>query len=71
LLTARMAARDRRRFLLLTLLLLGAFLGHRNASLYIFLGICLATLRPRPVSGHVATAPAAPPPYSLAPVAPR
>lgn len=38
-----------RAFLILMLLLLGAFLRHRNAGLYIFLGLAVATLAPAPL----------------------
>lgn len=44
LLTAQMSRRHRRVMLALTVLLIGAFLAHRSASLYIFLGIAIATL---------------------------
>ena len=47
-LTKHIAARERRRFMILTLLLIGCFLGHRSAAPFIYLGIFLAAFCPLP-----------------------
>lgn len=49
-LTAQIDPRQRRALLTLTLLLTGAFLGHRNAGLFIFVGITIAIFRLAPRS---------------------
>jgi hypothetical protein len=44
-LTAHVPRKERQSLLTLTLLLIGCFLAHRNASLFIFVGVAIATLR--------------------------
>jgi hypothetical protein len=45
-LTKHCSTRKKREFMLLTLLLLGCFLGHRSAAAFIYLGIFIAVFRP-------------------------
>jgi hypothetical protein len=71
LLTAGMPRHDRRRFLVITLLLVGAFLGHRNASLFIFLGLAIATLQAAYVRRRVEPTARTPSRYSALPAAGR
>jgi O-antigen ligase len=44
-LTRRLAKHTRDRFFLLTLLLLGCFLGHRSSAPFIYLGVLIAVFR--------------------------
>jgi hypothetical protein len=44
--TKRFKTKDRRRFIILILLLIGCFMGHRSSAPFIYLGIAFAVFRP-------------------------